>query len=118
MFHVGQKVVCVQDIFSDPTWFNYVPNRPTKGTIYTIRACGPGIFANDARTLPQTIPGVLLVELVNPEMSWRWSGMTEQMFPAHIFRPLVSKSTDTGMAILREILDRETVKEPERVVSK
>ena len=31
------------------------------------------------------------------------------------FRPLIERKTDTGMAVLREILDRESVEKPVKV---
>jgi hypothetical protein len=114
-FHVGQKVVCVNGAFYSHTWFDYVPHRPETGVVYTVRAFGEAKFTSANDCCLETHPAVLLMELVNPEITWKGIGLEEQMFPADRFRPLISKSTEAGMAILREILDRESVDERKQV---
>jgi len=90
MFHVGQKVVCV----NDQNW--RIPGtgrHPIKGSIYTIAAVDKD--------------GVALEE-IGPRGCWA----VPCPYLASRFRPVVEKSTDTGMAVLKEILERETVKDP------
>lgn len=102
-FYVGQKVVCVDDADHDtdprtcPGSY-WVPNWPKHGEIYTIRNIrGDG--------------GVHLFEVLNPIRSWSDKPDGEVWWISTRFRPRIEKSTDAGMAILREILDRETVKD-------
>lgn len=87
MFWIGQKVVCIN------AWMNF---HLKEGTVYTVTG---------KRTV-NSYPGLLLAEVAHynrnlPFDTWR-------------FRPLVEKSTDTGFAILREILDRETITDKSR----
>lgn len=58
--------------------------------------------------------GVLLrfEEFWNDHFVRAGHGSIEPGFPSHHFRPLIARSTDTGMAILQGILDRETIREP------
>jgi len=81
-FYVGQKVVCVEG-----STLNYILE---KGKSYTISDYGDfwGELLYDVAEIKTDIPH-------------GWA--------ARMFRPLIEKSTDTGMAILREILDRESV---------
>ena len=84
-FRVGQKVVCV-----DATPRDYPVCLVTEGKIYTIHS-----ILGERRS-------VRLVEVtgLNPFHD----------FYADRFRPLVSRSTETGMAILRDLL--KTTKAP------
>lgn len=78
-FHVGQKVVCVNG------------NAPylLTGQIYTVLSVEPQFLEVDC------IPTG-----GHPSMNRHWLKCR--------FRPIVDKKTETGMAILREILDRES----------
>lgn len=96
-FRVGQKVVLIKDVWKDHLWM-LIPNRPILGVTYTVRSCGISSSSG---------PRLLLEEISNPDGPWRCS-IKEGSFPEQRFRPLIEKSTDTGMAILREILDRES----------
>lgn len=96
-FKVGQKVVCVNDQFK-PLDSKVFSALPVKGQIYTIRLIyGPNVHGY----------GFLLAEITG--MPWPGDG-EERGFLATRFRPLVEKSTETGMAILRGILDRESIR--------
>lgn len=94
MFRVGQKVVCVDASPGRHTFIRYLK----RGAIYTIR----GIDTESGQY------GVWLQEVILPVIApWK----LEMSFMPTRFRPIVEKSTDTGMAVLREILDRESFDE-------
>lgn len=106
MVYVGQKVVCVSledNPLCSGSW-NKLCDVPVLGKTYTVRAIGC-----DA----DGIAGIKLEELI-------WRGRVRGRFIedghywAKRFRPVVEKSTDAGMAILKEILERETVRYPQR----
>ena len=90
-FRVGQKVVCVDA----GGWVQRLSN----GKTYTVTAIGEA-FNRNWVGLYET-PG-------KHDLQWE----------SRRFRPLIEKSTDTGMAILREILDRETIRDAPRVPAK
>lgn len=86
-FRIGQKVVCVDDA----GWANYAnsKNRPYRGCTYTVAS----------------IDG----EYIGLEEVFPWQdGRDSSSYLASRFRPVVERKTETGMAILREILDRES----------
>lgn len=90
MFRVGQKVVCVD---AGPSTVDGVVML-SKGAVYTITG-----FDTSGKG------GLLLSEVPHhrfycngtPAGWWHWR-----------FRPVTERKTDTGMAILREILERES----------
>lgn len=86
-FHVGQKVMCVD---AGP---NCVGDYSAliHGEIYSVAELVDGPEGQ----------AVVLWEIPMPSNHWYGFNPTR-------FRPIVSKSTDTGMAILREILARES----------
>lgn len=89
-FHVGQKVVCVDDSITTRTHEHLL----RCGELYVV--------AGHMRT-SRNEPGV---NILNVGLGFR----------ASRFRPLTEKSTDTGFAILEEIRKRETVPaQPEKV---
>lgn len=90
MFRIGQKVVCV-DIkgLKTPPWNVLCVNK-----IYTIARVG-GVPWHDK-------PLVDLFETPKSNNAW-------PVYYMHRFRPLIERKTDAGMAILKKILDRETV---------
>ena len=94
-FHVGQKVVCIRS-----GWTNLREGEtaPEKGQVLTIR--GIGLFPEGA--------ALLFEEIHNPTCALYKANPKEAFFIATKFRPVVERKTETGMAILREILDRET----------
>lgn len=100
-FRVGQKVVYIDD-HDDQSWEGRRPNHVREKEIYTIRWCGEYNFENGPS------PAVYLSEVKNPKSRWFDGSCSEPAFGAERFRPLIEKSTDTGMAVLREILDRES----------
>jgi hypothetical protein len=102
-FHVGQKIVCINTKrLSDR---ETIARFLSEGAIYTIRKVGECPYAPYRKWGPV----VWLEEIiVNGGNSERWPDFP---FAALRFRPLVEKSTDAGMAILRDILDRETIKD-------
>ena len=102
-FHIGQKVVCV-----DARETGIDRNVLTKGAVYTVRWIGPR--ASTHPTLPEmnTPLAIRLIEVPRRTHS-------DNPFSIARFRPVVEKSTESGMAILREILDRETIKDDKPV---
>ena len=104
-FRVGQKVVCVDDSVSGRTG---LPTGLVKGAIYTVRG-----FSWHPTVSPPY--GVLIEEISFPDH--RTSVGDEAGFHHARFRPVQERKTETGMAILREILDRESYQDrvPERV---
>ena len=97
MFYRGQKVVCVND---KPGYWGH-GRFLRKGAIYTITA----IKNEPSRTSPITWtkrPIVQVAELKLAPTEW---------LNAERFRPIEEKSTETGMAILRGILDGQPIKE-------
>lgn len=96
-FRVGQKVVCVDDSGWESWRASWL--LPVTGTTYTIRSIGHA-YTNETQE-----PCIRLEELRNREAQVPGQ---EPNFRASRFRPLVERKTETGMAILREILDRES----------
>jgi hypothetical protein len=79
-FRVGEEVVCVNDSFS--AGWRIVKNRPRAGVVYTIRAVTIFDFGGE------TVPGVLLVEVVNPVENWTGGDVCECPFWIARFRPI------------------------------
>ena len=95
-FHVGQRVVCVNDEWQDwwPHYEYWWPHKPIKGHIYTIRAVRyDPIRKGD---------GVLLYEIHNPERLWGDGNTGEGGFMAYKFRPLTERKTD--ISVFKRIL--------------
>jgi len=105
-FRIGQKVVCV-GLKGKPgidwaSWLSYWKVAlPKRGSVYVVRDTRDG----GERQL------IRLVEIINPIVEWIDSPPTEPWFWSIGFRPLIERSTDTGMAMLKEILERS--REPE-----
>lgn len=102
-FRIGQKVA--YDAKAEVTrkkrgnidW----PGTVTSGTVLTIREI-------DTRYLRSYgVVGLRFNELSFPPKLCAW-GPVEPAFPADRFRPIIERKTEIGMAILREILDRES----------
>lgn len=115
MFHIGQKVVCVDDSYppEDMDFFcvDGVERRLTgdldglsRGRIYTIRSLGVSFVTGEP---------VLRLEEILREIGP--SDPNEPGFHASRFRPLIERKTDTGFSILEEIRKRESVPADERV---
>lgn len=92
MFRIGQRVVCVDDGTPFPT----VSSPLTKGNVYTVRA-------TDDR--PHSKGQAIALAEIRVEAS---APLLTGFFYSSRFRPVIERKTDTGMAILREILDRES----------
>lgn len=93
-FYVGQRVVCVDDNWTNFDWCQHTPNKPTKGAVYTIRKL----------YYPPEGLACLLQEIVNPMRQWSLA-FGEGGFMCRRFRHVVEKKTD--ISIFTEILDRE-----------
>lgn len=107
--YVGQNVVCVNPIWGTldkPTpadmQMYYCPNLPEAGAVYTIRTveCYVTVRGQEPNVL------IRLEEVINPQPRG-----VEPVFFAENFRPAQTKSTETGMAIIRNILHQTSVKE-------
>lgn len=88
MFHVGQKVVCVETWSPSPGTGRGDEIGPIKGRIYTIRA----LVVHPAHPGPH----VLLREIRNDVVSYR-SGRYEASFHARRFRHVVGRKTDISI---------------------
>lgn len=91
-FRVGQKVVCMDDAPRSPR--RYKENFPKKGVVYTVRGFDP-LAAGVS---------IFLEEVCNEPKQYN-NGYGECSFRADRFRPAVERKTDTGMAILKSILE-------------
>lgn len=96
MFHIGQKVVCVDDDWSHPLRHE-VMTVPQKNIVYEVRGFDPSAREADF---------IWLVEICNPPVYG-----AEPSFAATSFRPLISRSTESGMSILRGILNGQRIPE-------
>ncbi len=90
MFHVGQKVVCVNDDF--PEWTDFhksmFPHRPCKGEVYTVRAIVPHIYEGGMHLLLEEIRNVELFAYEPP-------------FGRYRFRPVRETSIECFRALLK-----------------
>lgn len=104
MFRIGQKVVTV----SRPDLYDPSAPRITKrfpgGVVVTIRDID---FRGVERGIHPAAT-IRLEEAVHDVMN-TILGTWEPGYDIRCFRPIVEKKTDAGMAILQEILRRETV---------
>jgi len=106
-FVVGQKVVCIVDkvnwVVPDPRIID-----PVRNQIYTVREIRAGIF--NKKINPIEAIGIRLIEIDNS--GW---DREEPYFEHTCFRPLDTRSTETGMKILQGILDDENHKDLIRI---
>lgn len=97
MWKAGMKASCVNG--APRKGRHWAGPRPIDGETYTVSRVFNGIDrANGGRAT------MLFLEELGDNNGWGYL--------ASRFRPIVSRSTDTGMALLREIADRETIREP------
>jgi len=82
-FHVGQKVVCVDDRETNLIGLWREGFRPVKGKVYTVSATGLTHPFD-----PQELPCILVEELSRRVFEPIW---------AHRFRPIVSRKTDISI---------------------
>ena len=81
MFHVGQKVICVDDAPARNDCATVLPLRLVKGAVYTIRSI---------HTEPHMEGyGVRLEELLNPSIIWADGDEKEWSYQSERFRPVV-----------------------------
>lgn len=109
-FYVGQKVICVDDQFSQ-LWVDdeLTGNRPVKGVIYTIRGIVTWNFRDG------TGPAIYLEEVVNSPNPRGWFGNLghlEHPFTIERFRPVIERKTD--ISIFTEMLTPKKISEPVR----
>ena len=89
MFHVGQKVVCIDDRWPHTQWALKVPNKPVAGRVYTIRevylsALGkPAVLLNEIRNSPRPFLHGLIVG--------------EGSFHSRRFKPVIERKTDISI---------------------
>lgn len=93
-FRVGQKVVCVDDrnftVDRHPQCKKFLPNRPVRGGVYTIRGFDPDVPS-----------AIYVCEIHNPSRQWV-NGYGEGSFNIWRFRPAVERKTD--ISTFHEIL--------------
>jgi len=101
-FRVGMKVVCIYagrwdavSAYGDEIW-------PVKDQVYTIRSIQD--YPSHGLT------GLRLAEIRNPVRNYPPNGLMEPSFLSDRFRPVVDRKTDTGMAILKKILENHEEK--------
>lgn len=110
-FHVGQKVVCVRDDWSWKPCPSQPIVLPRAGVEYIIRSLATGSQGPMGR----------FHWMVNPKYQFDDIGFDEPQFAMFgldglpNFKPVIDRSTETGMAILREILDRESDKPRKKI---
>lgn len=101
-FKVGQQVVCIADYAESAKHWRV--HCPVKDQIYTVRNL----------EFRSHTPSLRLREIVNKERNhWTAIGLVycEPSFASECFRPLMERSTETGMAILRSLLTPERVRD-------
>lgn len=96
-FHVGQKIVCVTDTYTDSGWM-FVPNKPKKGSVYTVR----GITEMGRKNR------IHLEEIISPVQQWA-EGFYEVGFLPFRFRPVQERKT--SIEIFTAMLNSQTRKE-------
>lgn len=94
-FHIGQKVVCVDDLSDQPEDHFPDENWPVVGQVYTIRD-----FADE--------DCIRLEEVINGPGGANYDGPGEIAFDVEMFRPAVTRKT--SIAIFERIL--RNVNEP------
>lgn len=92
MFHVGQKVVCVDDDPRDLAGRNVATLRPSiqwpvKGHVYTI----------EAKAVHWNMPVLKLIEIKNGPGREKGRHINEIGFAAARFRPVVERKTDISV---------------------
>lgn len=89
-FQVGQKVVCVDDDFSNygdrlGILLSRGVHFPAIGQVFTVRELDVSF---------QGEPFIRLVEITNPVMSFKGNGISEIAFHADRFRAVTTRKTD------------------------
>jgi hypothetical protein len=112
MFYVGQKVVCINDDYEHPNW-KYIPNRPKKGDIYTIRGIVDFCYKSSRESPPLTREALYLYEVVNQSLPFGGGPDREYAFESGRFKPLLEKKTD--ISIFTAMLSTQSVKLDEQI---
>ncbi len=103
-FHVGQKVVCVDDLnVNYGPWHGYGDlDGLRRGTVYTVRACREyrGCMAIWVHELSRPMRGLIEESLGEPG------------YAVCRFRPVIERKSQTDIGVFLEILDRETIRDP------
>lgn len=95
-FVVGQKVVCVNDeevpvaAIPGAIFLFFGLNGLTRGCVYTVREVYQAEYS--------LVPLVKVREIYRPDADDGYSALR--------FRPLVERGTETGMSILRDLLNK------------
>lgn len=100
-FHIGQKVVCIND-----KWDHHSPgeNHPTKGQVLTIRNIGATIPPSPLDTRAY----LRFVEIENPHRQYRHGNAVltaEVQYFEGYFAPLESKSIEIFRKIAQSVTD-------------
>lgn len=102
--YAGQKVVCVDDTVRDrpPPGYTFSGDLDglKAGAVYTVRRIGADWLDGEIC--------VWLDEIFRPPLEGE---PEESGFSAFRFRPVQPKSTETGMKMIRKLLDSAPVKE-------
>jgi hypothetical protein len=99
MFSIGQQVVCIDDTWGHPNW-KFIPNRPSKGNIYTVRGYGRTSLCE---TINCPCPRIFLVGITNPIVRWWGSFFEEGSFPEYRFRPVRKTDISIFTAMLKAV---------------
>ncbi len=81
MFHIGQRIICVDDRFVgenrvfDRTFTVRCPNLPVKSRVYTVRGFTVPYVGYPGR------PGILLEEIINPPCPYFEGTVRAVIFP-------------------------------------
>lgn len=98
LIDIGSLVVCIWDDWNQPKWERWnerTPNKPIKGSVYTVRA----IDHCHGNKL-----GIYLVEIVNPKSDgWVEGDGLEPCFNIDSFRPVKKTNIDCFTQILKNI---------------
>lgn len=96
-FHVGQKVVCVDSASGHhPGRSWWTGCKPKVGATYTVRGLAASVIDN--------APCLLLEEIRN-KVRVGATTHKDAGYAAWRFRPVQTRTTETGMAILRKVAD-------------
>ena len=103
MFEVGERVVCVDDDWSNLTAHERegIPNRPVRGNTYTVR---------DFMLLFPGDPGVRVEEITNPTCQWML-GRYEGAFRVRRFRPLRKTDISSLVRAVQDVFEKKVTPE-------
>lgn len=94
-FKIGQKVVCVD-------------NAPSWGTVSEMDGLEIGIVYTIRDFIAHQATGEIGIRLCEIRRKVSGADQYEQPYWHRRFRPVIERKTETGMAVLREILGRES----------